>query len=84
MRIVDLLQGPRTAGGEIGDLLQRTSERRPDSACLACVGSGVEMTGQGVEGHGVIVIVTFLGWARSRGDRDFPWKGTAWKGKVSW
>ena len=65
--------------------MQRTSERHPYSACLACVdGDGVETTGQGVEGHDIVVIVTFLGWARSRGDRDFPWKGTAWKGKVSW
>jgi len=47
-------------------------------------GGGVETMGQGVEGHDVVVIATFLGWARSRGDRDFPWKGTAWKGKVSW
>jgi hypothetical protein len=37
--IVDLLQALRTAGGEIGDLLQRTLEQCPDSTCLAC-GSG--------------------------------------------
>jgi hypothetical protein len=38
--IADLLQAPRTVGGEINDRLQRTSERRPDSACLACVNGG--------------------------------------------
>ena len=42
--ITDLLQAPWTAGGEINDLLQRTSERRPDSACLACVSGGGDLS----------------------------------------
>jgi hypothetical protein len=41
--IADLLQAPWTAGGEISDLLQRTPERRPHSACLACVSGGGDL-----------------------------------------
>ena len=41
---IDLLQAPRTAGGEIGDLLQRMSEWRPDSACLVCGSGGGDLS----------------------------------------
>ena len=42
--ITDLLQAPRTAGGEISDLLQRTLERRPDSTCLVCGSGGGDLS----------------------------------------
>ena len=44
--ITNLLQAPRTAVGEVSDLLQRTSERHSDYACLACVSGGEDLSPQ--------------------------------------
>ena len=38
------IEAPRTTGGEINDMLQRTSERRPDSACLVCGSGGGDLS----------------------------------------